>query len=143
MNISPAHLHLILNHIPIIGTGFVAVMLFIAIAYRNFFMEKVSLLFLVAIALTTAIVFKTGDGTAAAVQNCLACRTIDSGARQRRSYRAGFDVHYWLRLAWWPSLFQKKRQIAAHVRFCRLCADRHQYGRLYLDRLSRRSDYAP
>ncbi len=69
MNISPAHLHLILNHIPIIGAGFVAAMLFIAIVYRNFFMEKVSLLFLVAIALTTAIVFKTGDGTAAAVQN--------------------------------------------------------------------------
>lgn len=69
MSISPAHLHLILNHIPIIGTGFVAVMLFIAIAYRNFFMEKISLLFLVAIALTTTIVFKTGDGTAAVVQN--------------------------------------------------------------------------
>lgn len=69
LNLTPAHIHLILNHIPIVGVAFVAVQLLIALIYRNHLMQKVSLVFLVVIALTTAIVYQTGDGTTAAVKN--------------------------------------------------------------------------
>lgn len=50
MNVVPAHIHLILNYLPIIGVVFVAVHVCIAMIYHNSFMPKVSLLFLVVIA---------------------------------------------------------------------------------------------
>jgi uncharacterized membrane protein len=63
-----AHLHLLLNHVPILGSIFVTVLFIIALFYRNVFLQKVSLWFLVAIALFTAATYATGGKTAQAVQ---------------------------------------------------------------------------
>lgn len=63
-----AHLHLLLNHIPILGSIFVTVLFLIALLFRNVFLQKVSLWFLVGIALLTAVTYATGDKTVQAVQ---------------------------------------------------------------------------
>jgi uncharacterized membrane protein len=63
-----AHLHLLLNHFPILGSIFITVLFIIALAYRNIFLQKVSLWFLVAIALFTAATYLTGDGAVQAVK---------------------------------------------------------------------------
>ena len=63
-----AHIHLILNHVPIVGVAFVSLLLTIALVFRNTFTQKISLLFLVLIAAVTAIVYLSGDGASDAVQ---------------------------------------------------------------------------
>jgi hypothetical protein len=63
-----AHVHLLLNHIPILGSIFVTVLFLVALLYHNVFLQKVSLWFLVGIALVTAATYVTGDDTARAVQ---------------------------------------------------------------------------
>lgn len=63
-----AHLHLLLNHIPILGPIFVTILFLIALFYRNVFMQKVSLWFLVGIALFTAATYLTGAKAVLAVQ---------------------------------------------------------------------------
>ncbi len=65
---SMAHVHLLVNHFPIIGAIFIAVMFLIALLFRNVFLQKVSLWFLVAVALSTAVAYASGGGTKAAVQ---------------------------------------------------------------------------
>jgi hypothetical protein len=65
---SVAHWHLLLNHIPILGSMFVTVLFSIALVFRNVFLQKVSLWFLVGIALFTAATYATGGDTAVAVQ---------------------------------------------------------------------------
>ena len=62
------HLHLLLNHIPILGSIFITVLFIVALIYRNTFLQKVSLWFLVVVALFTAATYLTGDGAAQAVQ---------------------------------------------------------------------------
>lgn len=64
-----AHLHLILNHVPIMGSLFTTALFIIALFYRNTFIQKISLWFLVIIALVTAATYQTGDPAAHAVQN--------------------------------------------------------------------------
>jgi len=64
-----AHLHLLLNHFPILGSIFLTVLFIIALLYRNIFLQKVTLWFLVAIALFTAATYATGDGAAQAVEH--------------------------------------------------------------------------
>lgn len=64
-----AHWHLLLNHIPILGPIFVTILFVIALFYRNVFLQKVALWFLVAIALFTAATYLTGDKAAQAVQS--------------------------------------------------------------------------
>jgi uncharacterized membrane protein len=68
MVLTEAHIHLILNHVPIVGVAFVSLLLSIGLIFRNTFTQKVSLLFLVLIAAVTAIVYLSGDGAARAVQ---------------------------------------------------------------------------
>ncbi|HEY5004634.1 MAG TPA: hypothetical protein VII61_15835 [Ktedonobacteraceae bacterium] len=63
-----AHLHLLLNHIPILGPIFVTILFVVALFYRNVFLQKVSLWFLVGIALFTAATYLTGDKAVLAVQ---------------------------------------------------------------------------
>ncbi len=63
-----AHLHLLLNHVPILGSIFVTVLFIVALFYRNVFLQKVSLWFLVGIALFTAATYLTGDKAVQAVQ---------------------------------------------------------------------------
>jgi uncharacterized membrane protein len=65
---SMAHVHLLINHFPIIGSMFISVMFIIALLFKNVFLQKVSLWFLVGVALTTAITYASGGGTKSAVQ---------------------------------------------------------------------------
>lgn len=65
---SMAHLHLLVNHFPIIGSMFISVMFIIALLFKNVFLQKVSLWFLVGTALSTALTYASGGGTKAAVQ---------------------------------------------------------------------------
>src|SRR5579875_3738294 len=69
MNMNMAHLHLLLNHFPILGSIFITVMFAIALIFRNTFLQKVSLWFLVAIALMTAATYFTGGHAVDAVEN--------------------------------------------------------------------------
>jgi uncharacterized membrane protein len=68
MNLNMAHLHLLLNHFPILGSIFILVMFAIALIFRNTFLQKVSLWFLVAIALLTALTYFTGGRAVDAVE---------------------------------------------------------------------------
>jgi uncharacterized membrane protein len=63
-----AHVHLLLNHFPILGSIFLTVLFIVALIYKNVFLQKVILWFLVAIALITAVTYLTGDPTVRAVQ---------------------------------------------------------------------------
>lgn len=65
---SVAHLHLIVNHVPIVGSIFILAMYIIALLFKNVFLQKVSLWFLVVVALSTAVSYITGDGTKRAVE---------------------------------------------------------------------------
>jgi formate hydrogenlyase subunit 3/multisubunit Na+/H+ antiporter MnhD subunit len=63
------HLHLLLNHVPMIGTLFVLVLLAVAFWKRSDAMGKLALVLLVGISLVTAIVFLTGEPAEEAVEN--------------------------------------------------------------------------
>jgi uncharacterized membrane protein len=63
-----AHVHLLMNHFPIIGSMFISVMFIIALLFKNVFLQKVSLWFLVGVALSTAVTYASGGGTKSAVQ---------------------------------------------------------------------------
>jgi len=65
---SIAHLHLIINHVPVVGSIFILAMYIIALLFKNVFLQKVSLWFLVVIALATAVAYVTGDKTKDAVE---------------------------------------------------------------------------
>lgn len=65
---SMAHIHLLVNHFPILGAYFIIVMFIIALLFKNVFLQKVSLWFLVGTALFTLIAYKSGDGAKSAVQ---------------------------------------------------------------------------
>jgi uncharacterized membrane protein len=69
MVLNAAHLHLILNHIPILGSIFITVLFIVALIYHNVFLQKVSLWFLVVVALFTAAAYLTGDKSQDLVQN--------------------------------------------------------------------------
>ena len=57
----PAHLHLILNHLPVVGSAFALALLLVAFAKKNEELKRVSLAFLVAVALLTVPVYLTGE----------------------------------------------------------------------------------
>ncbi|GCE23395.1 hypothetical protein [Dictyobacter kobayashii] len=57
-----AHIHLLVNHFPIIGSIFISIMFLIALVFKNVFLQKVSLWFLVVVALFTAVAYLSGDG---------------------------------------------------------------------------------
>jgi uncharacterized membrane protein len=69
MVLNAAHLHLMLNHIPILGSIFITVLFIIALIYRNVFLQKVSLWSLAVVALFTAATYITGDKSQDLVQN--------------------------------------------------------------------------
>jgi YVTN family beta-propeller protein len=62
-------IHLILNHIPILGVAFVSVYLLIAIIFKNTFMQKVSLWILLCVALLTIAVYLSGLGAETPVKS--------------------------------------------------------------------------
>ena len=58
---NPTHLHLILNHLPVVGIGFVALLLIVALIKRNNDLKRLSLFFLVLITLLAIPVYLTGE----------------------------------------------------------------------------------
>lgn len=58
---SATHLHLILNHLPMLGVVFAGVLFAIALLYRNARFQRLSLWFLVLFALTAIPVYLTGE----------------------------------------------------------------------------------
>ena len=56
----PAHLHLILNHLPVIGTAFTLALLLVALLKNSEELKRVSLAFLVAVTLLAVPVYLTG-----------------------------------------------------------------------------------
>ena len=56
-----AHLHLVLNHIPLIGIGFVLLLLVIALVRRNREVINIALIFTVMVALFAIPVYLTGE----------------------------------------------------------------------------------
>jgi uncharacterized membrane protein len=66
--LSMAHIHLLVNHFPILGSIFVLILFLIALIFRQGFLQKLSLWFLVGIALSTAVAYASGGGTRHAVR---------------------------------------------------------------------------
>jgi YVTN family beta-propeller protein len=62
-------IHLILNHIPILGVAFVSLYLLIATIFKNTFMQKVSLWILLGVALLTIAVYLSGLGAETPVES--------------------------------------------------------------------------
>lgn len=60
---SVVEIHLIMNHIPIIGIAFVSVQLFLGLVYKNTFLQKVALWFLISCALVSIAVYFSGLGS--------------------------------------------------------------------------------
>lgn len=65
---SMAHIHLLVNHVPILGSIFVLILFLIALIFKQGFLQKLSLWFLAGIALSTAVAYFSGDGTKRAVR---------------------------------------------------------------------------
>jgi YVTN family beta-propeller protein len=62
-------IHLILNHIPILGVAFVSLYLLIATIFKNTFMQKASLWILLGVALLTIAVYLSGLGAETPVES--------------------------------------------------------------------------
>ncbi len=58
---NPAHLHLMVNHIPVLGTAFVAIVLAWAMVSRSRDLARFGLLATVVLAVVTIPVFRTGE----------------------------------------------------------------------------------
>ena len=63
MNLSATHLHLMLNHVPVLGTVFVLVVLLWGLLRRSREITSLGLLFTVILALVTIPVYLTGEPT--------------------------------------------------------------------------------
>lgn len=57
----PVHLHLLLNHLPVVGTAFTLVLLLVALAKNSAELKRVSLAFLVLVTLLAVPVYLTGE----------------------------------------------------------------------------------
>jgi beta-lactamase regulating signal transducer with metallopeptidase domain len=66
---SSVHLHLLLNHVPVIGILIVLLVLLVALARRNDAIGKLGLVMLVGVALITVAVFFTGEPAEEAVED--------------------------------------------------------------------------
>ena len=66
---SLVHLHLLTNHIPVIGLPFAAVVLIAALSMRNSNVGKLGLLMLIGVAALSAIPYYTGESAVEAVKN--------------------------------------------------------------------------
>jgi hypothetical protein len=64
---SSAHLHILLNHFPVIGTALAAFVLFYGFFKRSDEIKKLSLILMVITSLATIPVYLTGDTAAGAV----------------------------------------------------------------------------
>ena len=58
---NPAYLHLMVSHVPIVGIGFVILLLIIGLMRKSGELINVSLIFVILIALFTIVVHQTGE----------------------------------------------------------------------------------
>lgn len=58
---NPAHLHLVLNHIPLIGLGFTTILLIIALLRKSDELMNISLIFVILVALWIIPAYLTGE----------------------------------------------------------------------------------
>jgi hypothetical protein len=65
---SSVHLHLLLNHVPVIGVYFILFVLVVALARRSDAIGKIGLAMLVGVALATVAVYFTGEPAEDAVE---------------------------------------------------------------------------
>jgi uncharacterized membrane protein len=86
--LNTAHLHLLLNHFPILGSIIITGLFIVALIFRNTFLQKVSLWFLAGIAVLTAITFQTGDGTKQAVLSLNLPQVVSLSALQTHQQMA-------------------------------------------------------
>ena len=63
------HLHLMLNHVPMIGLGFVAIILAVALWRNSSEMTRLGLVLVVGLAAVAGLVFLTGEPAEEAVEN--------------------------------------------------------------------------
>jgi MFS family permease len=61
MKMNPAHVHLILNHIPLIGMGFTILLLIVALVRKSNELINVALIFTILVALWAIPVYLTGE----------------------------------------------------------------------------------
>ncbi len=59
--VNPAHLHLVLNHIPLVGIGFVILLLIIALFRKSNELINISLIFVILVALWAIPAYLTGE----------------------------------------------------------------------------------
>lgn len=58
---NPVHLHLMLNHIPLVGVGFVVLLFIIAMILRSSLLINISLIFVILVALWAIPAHQTGE----------------------------------------------------------------------------------
>lgn len=58
---NPAHIHLMLNHIPLVGIGFVTLLLILALIMKNSVLINISLIFVFIVALWAVPAYLTGE----------------------------------------------------------------------------------
>lgn len=63
------HVHLALNHIPVIGVIFCGILLAVSMAVRNTQFQRVALVFLFFVALSAIPVFLTGEGAEEVIED--------------------------------------------------------------------------
>lgn len=66
---NPAHLHLMLNHIPLVGIGFTILLMAIALILKNRVLVNVSLVFVILVALWAIPAYLTGEPAEEMVEN--------------------------------------------------------------------------
>jgi beta-lactamase regulating signal transducer with metallopeptidase domain len=66
---SPVHMHLMLNHVPVVGAVFVLLLLALALGKRSSEIGKVAIGLTVAIGLLATVVFLTGEPAEEAVEH--------------------------------------------------------------------------
>ncbi|BCL78564.1 hypothetical protein ccbrp13_10290 [Ktedonobacteria bacterium brp13] len=86
--LNTAHIHLLLNHFPILGSIIITGLFIVALIFRNTFLQKVSLWFLAGIAVITAITFQTGSGAEQAVLSLNMPQVVSLSALQSHKQMA-------------------------------------------------------
>ena len=66
---NPVHLHLMLNHIPLVGVGFVILLFVIAMFLRSNQLINISLIFVILVALWAIAAHQTGESAEEYVKN--------------------------------------------------------------------------
>ncbi len=85
---SLVHLHLLLNHVPVIGMFFVAFVLGVALWRRNDAMSKLGLVMLTGVGVIAAAVYFTGEPAEEAIENLAGLATSAVEAHEEAAIAA-------------------------------------------------------